>query len=260
MAFGCRPKLRSKAHLDLITTTLRLFPFLRNVSESILSKLAAVVEYRAVSSSSQLLTQNNPADAAVLLLKGGIQMRMEKPFTMPAMEDVILGNVPEMGIFGHIDVLFRDHQSDFIYDLTDMIDWEAHVKVPDTTGNDGGVNMDPRKSISDSIHPSKHGQMGASRHGGFGFGSVHGSVHGMGSIGSGRNKTERGQSEATNDPFSVLAEQAAAGAAARQASTRIGKGFTEIDEDGPVVPLKDIGRRSSKVVSSLTFILSPRMS
>ena len=195
-------------------------------------------------------------------------MRMEKPFNMPAMEDVVLGNVPEMGIFGHIDVLFRDHQSDFIYDLTDMIEWETYAKGPDTTGNDGGVNTDQRKSVSDSIHASKHGQMGGSRHGGLGLGSVHGSVHGMGSFGSGKNKSERGQSVTTNDPFSVLAQQAAAGAgfaATRQASTRMdlkgdGKGFTEVDEEGPVVPLKETGRRASKVVSSLTFILSLRMS
>ena len=265
MAFGCRPKLRSKAHLDLIITTLRLFPFLRNVSEAILSKLSTVVEYRAVSSTSQLLTQNNPAEAAVLLLKGGIQMRMEKPYNMPAMEDVVLGNVAEMGIFGHIDVLFRDHQSDFIYDLTHMIDWETYAKVPDAVGNDGGVNMDPRKSVSDSTHASKHGQIGASRPGGLGLGSVHGRVRGMGSFGNGKKTTERGMSVVINDPFSVLAQQAAADAAfatTTQANTRMdskrdGKGFSEVEVGsvGPVVPLQAIGRRPSQVDSNLVHII-----
>ena len=205
-------------------------------------------------------------------------MRMEKPFNMPAMEDVVLGNVAEMGVFGHIDVLFRDHQSDFIRDLTEMIEWESYAKVPDTMGSDGSANMDQRKSVSDSIHASRHGQMGGSRHGGFG------SVHGMGSFGSGKKKSERGQSVVTNDPFSLLAQQAAAGAAfavtsensrgtgagshpfdalAKQASKRMetqGVGVVDalqgLGEGGPVVPLQALGRRPSKVGSSHLLISS----
>ena len=42
-AFGCRPKLRSKEQLDLITSTLRLFPVLRKMSDAVISEFAHVV-------------------------------------------------------------------------------------------------------------------------------------------------------------------------------------------------------------------------
>ena len=92
-----------------------------------------ITEYRTVSNLSQLFTQNNAADAAVLLLKGCIEMRMEKPANTP-LEDVVVGHIYELGVMGHIDYLFRDENNSFFQDLKEMCYMEHNPGFQDIPG------------------------------------------------------------------------------------------------------------------------------
>ena len=86
-----------------------------------------------MSNLSQLFTQNNAADAAVLLLKGCIEMRMEKPANTP-LEDVVVGHVYELGVIGHVDYLFRDENNSFFQDLKEMCYMEHNPGFQDIPG------------------------------------------------------------------------------------------------------------------------------
>jgi hypothetical protein len=74
-----------------------------------------------VSTPSQLLSQNSSSDAAVFLLRGNVEMRMEKPVHISSAEDTIVGHVGEFSVFGHTDFLFRDERTEFYNDLMTML-------------------------------------------------------------------------------------------------------------------------------------------
>ena len=171
-ALGCRPKLRTEEQIDLIMTTLRLFPFLRKVSDEHLQKLSAVIEYRAVSTPSQLLSQNSPSDATVLLLRGTVEMRMEKPTHVSAAEDTVVGHVGEFSVFGHTDFLFRDDRSDFHSDLVAMLALEK-IRLP----KEAEKKLDELDHHHDDQGHGHHGHLGEAMHGHSRHGpSRHGSV------------------------------------------------------------------------------------
>ena len=180
-ALGCRPKLRTQEQIDLIMTTLRLFPFLRRVSDDHLLKLSAVIEYRAVSTPSQLLSQNSSSDAAVFLLRGTVEMRMEKPVHISSAEDTIVGHVGEFSVFGHTDFLFRDERTEFYNDLMTMLALEKiSLNKVEKKQEEAESHDHDDHGPGHHTHHGHHGDMGNSRRGSMIHGhSRHGSmIHG----------------------------------------------------------------------------------
>lgn len=106
------PGHRDITQIEVICTTLRLFPFLRGLSESILTDLANAVEYRALTTKDILFSQNKESCAVCFLLNGKIQIRMESQGT-GNLSSFHIGDVPEFSVFGHTDFLFR-HKNPYI--------------------------------------------------------------------------------------------------------------------------------------------------
>eukprot|EP00597_Dinobryon_sp_UTEXLB2267_P014299 CAMPEP_0170116102 /NCGR_PEP_ID=MMETSP0020_2-20130122/12003_1 /TAXON_ID=98059 /ORGANISM="Dinobryon sp., Strain UTEXLB2267" /LENGTH=1446 /DNA_ID=CAMNT_0010344023 /DNA_START=151 /DNA_END=4491 /DNA_ORIENTATION=- len=166
------PNRRSSDNRQVICTALRLFPFLRDLSDSNINNLANVVEYRAVVSKDQLFKQNGLSYAVCFLLGGNVEVRMElKDTTMAASlsgqsnqsqsgdqekeefdeitgEKVIkkddsavgdgigltltVGDISPHDTFGHIDFLFRHNNPIVMKELEDALNMFVDNQNPPT--------------------------------------------------------------------------------------------------------------------------------
>lgn len=100
------PNKRTLQHLELISDTVKQFPFANKLSFSTLQEVATVIEYRALNFKEELFQQNIESGAVIFLLKGDIQVKMDGS-VHTGMLDVPMGNLKDFSLFGHIDLLFR---------------------------------------------------------------------------------------------------------------------------------------------------------
>lgn len=114
------PHKRMTQHLEVIVTHLRLFPFLRGLSDSLLSDLANIVEYRALTTQDAIFSQNMPASAMCLLLKGSVEAKMVNSFDSVS-KDILLGELPQYSSFGYIDFLFRHRSQHVVKELEGIL-------------------------------------------------------------------------------------------------------------------------------------------
>lgn len=121
IALLLEPSKRLVQDVEVIATTLRLFPFLRGLSDSGISDLATAVEYRALTSQDEIFSQNMPSSAMCLLLKGAVQAKMMNNMGGPLNEDIMLGELPQYSTFGHIDFLFRHKNAFIVKELEEIL-------------------------------------------------------------------------------------------------------------------------------------------
>ena len=115
------PEQRNKKHLEIIGTTLKLFPVLMGLSNSKVRDLAKVLEYRALSAKDAIFSQNEWASAVCLLVSGSVQVRMEKQSAGHSTIDIIIGEMPVHSVFGHIDFLFRNNNPRIMQEVEKII-------------------------------------------------------------------------------------------------------------------------------------------
>ncbi len=144
-ALMLEPSKRMVEHIEIISTTLRLFPFLRGLSDSSISDLANIVEYRALTSQDELFSQNLPSSAMCLLLKGNIQVKMFNPINAITTKDIMLGDLPQYSTFGYIDFLFRHTNQFIVKELQDIL-------YPSATSNQNKNNNLLYNSHNDSFY------------------------------------------------------------------------------------------------------------
>jgi len=118
-ALAVPPELRSAADLDVICTTLRLFPFLRPVPDLIVREVARCVEYRAVVEKGVLYAQDTPCEGLCFLLSGTMQARLDVESSVGA-SSTHVGDVPQYGAVGYTDLLFSNPNSPQVRSLMKM--------------------------------------------------------------------------------------------------------------------------------------------
>jgi hypothetical protein len=131
------PNKRTVADIETIATTLRLFPFLRPLSDSSISDLANIVEYRALTIQEELFSQNLPSSAMCLLLKGSVQVKMLNALGSIS-EDIALGDLPSHSAFGYIDFLFRHTNKAIVKELEDILFPKQQQQAPSSNGQRDG--------------------------------------------------------------------------------------------------------------------------
>lgn len=147
VALLLEPSKRLVQDVEVIATTLRLFPFLRGLSDSGISDLATAVEYRALTSQDEIFSQNMPASAMCLLLKGAVQVKMQNDTGGALIEDIMLGELPQYSTFGHIDFLFRHKNAFIVKELEEILYPKPHSRQQQGGGS-GAMNESFMSSTS----------------------------------------------------------------------------------------------------------------
>jgi hypothetical protein len=181
------PNDRSSTDIETIKTYLRLFPFLRPLESSDMSELAQAVEYRAVHNrvEQSVYAQNDAAGGVILLLRGGLQGRLETNDSSAG--KLVVDDVEPYQAAGYIDSLFSDSLNPIIRELYRDIKQsrDARASAADTIMLEDGSQ--PAKPESGGPPGMGMGATGAGAGDGPGGLSTRSSFLSHGGTGSGSN-------------------------------------------------------------------------
>lgn len=118
-ALAVPPFHRSFDDISTIATVLKVSPFLRDLSNTMLNELASSVEYRLIAEDTKIFVQDRPIDAMILVLKGRVEITMEGISNTQA--KVTIGEARQLEPCGHIDMLFQEEDTSMFSDFLKMI-------------------------------------------------------------------------------------------------------------------------------------------
>lgn len=127
------PENRTPENVQVITTTLKLFPVLASLSDSKIRDLAKLLEYRALTSKDTIFAQNDQAAAVCFLLTGHVQVKMEKQSAGQTTIDIVIGDVPQYTSFGFTDFLFRNNNPRIMAEVEAVIRPRTKVQARPNT-------------------------------------------------------------------------------------------------------------------------------
>lgn len=148
------PHFRLPNQIEIITDTLKLFPYTRPMTFSSIQELSNVIEFRALHHKDRIFGQNEEAGAVCMLLSGVIQTRLETSTTNRSLMDVSLGELPPFTTFGYIDLLFRHPRPALTKMMEDVLvsyflqhrevsNKSTHMNGSDDGENEGNNNNNP---------------------------------------------------------------------------------------------------------------------
>lgn len=142
------PSMRTVEQYQIIRDTLKLFPFLRSLPESLMQELGRIIEYRTLTGKEEIFGQNEESAAVCMLLHGHIQVRQDYPNT--GLIGVTLGELGDFSTFGHIDNLFRKPRSTLLKAIEECLlpHYMKLQKLAVNSGVDSGAAENTRDDLS----------------------------------------------------------------------------------------------------------------
>jgi tetratricopeptide (TPR) repeat protein len=154
-AMMVHPGSRTPEQVEVIASTLRLFPFLWRCSDSVIKELSRCVEYRALQNRANLYTQNNRADGVVFLLRGSIQGKLDGFDVGATVNHKVVSEIAPYGVIGHIDLLFDTARHPASKDLVESIAAARRLKEDQLNAEftaAGRVDAKDADSVEDFNH------------------------------------------------------------------------------------------------------------